>query len=347
MTERAHPTPWRRWVSLLITALVITHLTLALAVWVMFRFLADRWWPATVLLFMPRWIYLLPFALTVPAALLVRPRLLAPLAATALIILVPLMGLRLTLPRAHAAHPAPGVLRIMTYNIGGGRPEPARLTQLLEELDPHIAALQECNQALDQAALRARGWHVHVWNSQCLVSRYPLRKADPRDPTDIWRRGGSGAIIRYQIDTPAGPIDLLNLHLETVREGLSALLDHGAAGISELRQNIRERALESRLARTWAERAEAPLLVVGDFNMPTDSAIYRHYWSSFTNVFSQVGAGRGESKFTSLFGIRIDHLLVSPRWPGWQLLDCWVETDRHIGHDHRPVIAELRPPPHR
>jgi vancomycin resistance protein VanJ len=344
VTESAHPTPLRRAASLLTTALVIGHLALALAVWFLFRFLADRWWPATVLLFMPRWIYLLPLALTLPAALLFRRRQLALIAVTILILLVPVMGVRLSLPHTHPAHPAPGVLRVMTYNIGGGRPEPARLTQLLDELDPHVAMLQECTGALDQAALIARGWNVHVFHSQCLVSRYPLRKADPRDPTDVWRRGGSGAIIRYQIETPAGPIDLLNLHLETVREGLSALFDHGAAGIIELRQNIRQRAYESRLARAWAERAEAPLIIAGDFNMPIDSAIYRHYWSSFTNVFSEVGAGRGESKFTVLFGIRIDHLLVSRS--GWQLLDCWVEKERHIGHDHRPVIAELRPPPH-
>ena len=100
-------------------------------------------------------------------------------------------------------------------------------------------------------------------------------------------------MIRYEIETPRGTIDVLNVHLETVREGLEGLR-HG--DVAEMRANIAERTWESQLARGWADRATAPLLVGGDFNMPVESEIYRTYWSGFENAFSAAGLGYGASR---------------------------------------------------
>ena len=241
----------------------------------------------------------------------------------------------------------------MTYNIGGGEVDPARLEAVIDQLDAHVVALQECKKVLDEPRLRQKGWYVHTWLTQCLLSRYPVRAVDARDPHDLWKLHGSGAIIRYEIETPAGVIDLVNVHLATVRRGLlllgyESLLGDSDAGVGFLEANLQLRDHESELARGWSEHARGPLIVAGDFNLPAQSAIFRRHWSSLTDVFEAVGLGWGDSKWTSWYGARIDHVLVGP---GWECLDTWVEQKRHIGLDHRPVLAELRlvgpaaPPP--
>src|SRR5690349_12382789 len=54
----------------------------------------DVWWPATVLLFAPRWIVLVPLVPLVVAALVLRRGRL-PVLLSAVVALVPVMGLRL------------------------------------------------------------------------------------------------------------------------------------------------------------------------------------------------------------------------------------------------------------
>jgi endonuclease/exonuclease/phosphatase (EEP) superfamily protein YafD len=108
-------------------------------------------------------------------------------------------------------------------------------------------------------------------------------------------------------------------------------------GVPELKANIRQREFESSIGRDWTTRATGPLVITGDFNMPIESAIYRRYWSSFTNAFSEAGLGFGDSKETSWHGIRIDHVLLGS---DWQCLGAFVGP--HLGGDHRPMVADLR-----
>jgi endonuclease/exonuclease/phosphatase (EEP) superfamily protein YafD len=82
------------------------------------------------------------------------------------------------------------------------------------------------------------------------------------------------------------------------------------------------------------------LILAGDFNMPTESAIYRTFWAAYANAFSDAGWGFGYTEWPGMrrlpFGIRIDHILAGP---GWHPLRCWVGPN--IGSDHLPLIAEL------
>src|SRR5205085_9513465 len=83
---------WRvpMWVSMACPALLIVY-------WFLLRSLGDRWWPATVLLLAPRWPLALP--LLCVAALVIRNRCwngLPPLAAAAVVLLFPILGVRLS-----------------------------------------------------------------------------------------------------------------------------------------------------------------------------------------------------------------------------------------------------------
>jgi hypothetical protein len=64
-----------------------------LGVWMFLAFGGDRWWPATLLLFGPRWLCGLPLLALVPLAVWVRRRMILPLLAAAVLLVGPIMGL--------------------------------------------------------------------------------------------------------------------------------------------------------------------------------------------------------------------------------------------------------------
>jgi endonuclease/exonuclease/phosphatase (EEP) superfamily protein YafD len=75
---------------------------------------------------------------------------------------------------------------------------------------------------------------------------------------------------------------------------------------------------------------------VGDFNLPVDSSIYGQVWNHYHDAFSQGGWGWGYTKWTSWYGIRIDHILYEK---AWACTKCWVGPN--IGSDHLPLVADL------
>jgi vancomycin resistance protein VanJ len=320
-----------------------------LGVAVLLQVWADTWWVATVILFAPRWIWALPLALLVPAALLLHRRLFLPLGATALLAVSPVMGFELPSLSSLVEDGEHRDIRVVTYNIGGGGIKLAELIDLLEELKADVAVFQECETIVVTAQLEAKGWYADMKWGSCIASRYPIRKVDARDPKDVWEMNGSGMISRYEIEALGRVVHVVNVHLETVRDGLEEVMRRAWRGAPALEANMHQRAFESGLARAWAARAEGsatvepgsaslvPLLVMGDFNMPVESAIYRRFWSSFTNAFSEVGFGFGRTKETKWHGIRIDHVLLGP---GWICQRAWVGPG--LGGDHRPMVVDLR-----
>lgn len=305
---------------------------------------ADTWWVATLILFGPRWIWAAPLPLLVPPALFLRRRLLVPLGAAALVVVFPVMGFELPALSTLVEDEQPRDLRVMTYNIGVGAITAKMVMELLEDISPDIAVFQECETVMDLPLFRSKHWNADMTLGSCVASRYPIRKVDARDPRDVWEMNGSGMIVRYEIETPGRVVHVVNVHLETVREALSEAMHRAWKAAPALEANIEQRAFESGLARGWAARAEGlgsgsvvPLLVMGDFNMPVESAIYRRFWSSYTNAFSEVGFGFGATKETSWHGIRIDHVLLGP---GWDCKRAWV--GRGLGGDHRPMLVDLR-----
>ncbi len=318
--------------------LVWLYALAVIAVALLIQRLSDDWWPATLLLFAPRWIWALPLLVLVPAALWRRPRLLWVLAPITGVLLVGVSGLVLPTPAKLRAAEVQPELRVLTYNIGGGEVEPGRIAPWLESLAPDVAVFQECTDAIEpvKAALTQAGWKVELQDGSCMVSRHPIRKVEVRDPKEIWKMGGSGVIVRYEVVTPRRVVTVINVHLETVRQGLNAVMQRGLGGASEMESNIDQRDIESVLASAFANQTSGPLIVAGDFNMPVESAIYRTHWHEFTNAFSCAGWGFGATKATRWHGIRIDHVLLGP---GWSCAGAQIGAD--LGLDHRPMVVDL------
>ncbi|XXX72113.1 endonuclease/exonuclease/phosphatase family protein [Sorangium sp. So ce134] len=370
--RRPPPPRWRRLRAAVLAAAVLYLLVVA-AVWLALPVLGDRWWPATLFLFGPRRVIALPLVVIVPAALLLQRRALIPAALASAIVVGPILGYCLSL-RALTGGSGRGDLRVASFNTGSRAVSMERLKGFVAESRPDVLALQEC--AIPEPELTAAfpAWSVHVDRGMCLVSRYPLLKAESRDRRDVWRAGGHGAILRYAIalpdraahgapagspapaatapDAPGAPdapqpsaqaapgaraFSLLNLHLETPREAIEALMHGLWKQAAEHDRVIALRAWESELARQWADDAPYPAVIVGDLNMPVDSAIYRRFWAGFENAFSRAGLGFGATKRTRWFGIRIDHVLAGP---GWTTERAWIGPD--LGSDHLPILADLR-----
>ena len=307
--------------------------------------LGDRWWFATVLLFSGRWIFLVPLALLLPVAILVRRRLVWALVLAGLVVAGPVMG-------AHVGwrtllHTPKGLpFRVVSLNADGGAGLALDLPIVLAAWEPDVVALQECGPELAQAVRAVAGWHHHSANGLCFLSRYPIRDSSVMDRTALEALrnsamggiGGSGDVVRYLIATPSGDVQVTNLHLETPRKGLEGL---DAFDIDRLRENTRLRDIESDLARRWVDQGVAkrpvPVVVAGDFNTPVESRIFQAHWSEgLQDAFSRVGRGLGMTKYNGWIRVRIDHVLAGPQW---YVRRTGIGYD--LESDHRPLIVDL------
>ncbi len=289
--------------SLPVRALAVAvcgYFAVSLILWMLLWNWGDRWWPATVLLFSGRWIFLTPLVLLLPAAIVLRRSLVAPLIVAAAVIVGPVMGFHLGLarflPRAAGEH-----LRVVSLNADEGSGIASQLPILLAAWEPDIVAIQECGATLAEATRLVPDWYHNDVNGTCLLSRYPISKVDVMDRSALERVkqdalagiGGAGYVARYTIATPQGDISFTNLHLETPRKGLETLRDN----IWRLRLNTHLRDVESDLARRSVDRGREPLLVAGDFNTPVESRIFQDHWGDLTDAFSTVGFGLGMTKY--------------------------------------------------
>src|SRR5206468_3052273 len=159
---------------------------------------------------------------------------------------------------------------------------------------------------------------------------------DEADPDNVWRRGDHGPIF-FEIDAPSGRFQLLNVHFTTIRGGLEALRDAWWRGVPRLVSNRHQAMLDAGAARAKIRHRTDRLLVAGYFNVPIESAIYAENWGDLSNAFSRCGRGLGHTKFTRLFGVRIDHVLMSAPWA---CSDARVLSSPY-GGDHAPLIVDL------
>lgn len=144
---------------------------------------------------------------------------------------------------------------------------------------------------------------------------------------------------------PAGDVDFCCVHLPSPRYGLAQVLDRrtllspSRSGLIDEEEDERRRQSEE--AAEVVAAISAPVILAGDFNLPTDSTIYRRSWSQYRNAFSMSGFGFGQTMRPEVrgwqFGIRIDHILTGP---DWRPRRCWVGPD--VGSDHLPLIADLQ-----
>jgi len=326
------PSRWRRALRLLAGMYVLA----VVGLWAWMTWDGDRGWAATLVLFGPRWLCALPLPLLATLAAIYERKLLPPLAIAGVVILFGMMGFNVGLPRSAGGH---RTLRIVTCNVEKQAIRPELLAKVIDDVQADVVALQEFFRGTP--LIWPADWHVVERHEFILASRFPIVERDSMArPGHPWELAGVG----YTLELSEGEVHVFNLHLESPRVGLEAVLsrrkgiDFGRTG--ELTRVIEQRALESERTARWIAEQGGPKLVVGDFNMPPGSVIFRRDWSGYDDAFSRAGFGLGFTKNSEKdgwsYGARIDHILVNSPW---RVLRAWVGNN--VGSDHLPLVAEV------
>ena len=325
-------TRWLTWISL-------GYLGITLITWLALRVASESVLPVTAYLYGPRWVLLVPALVLAILAIMKRRALLVPIAVGALIVLGPIMGLRLGAGDASVASADAARLRAVTINAGGLGLSTFGLAVLMREENPDIVAIQECSEVVAEYVRELNDWYTHETPGMCLISRYPIARAEVMDRKVFERvqetgRGGSSQAVRYQLAGPRGLIYVANIHLETARKGLGGLLSLDTRAVAENRM-LRE--IESQQIFAWLRPFAERLIVLGDFNMPVESEFYRAAWAGYRNAFDEVGRGYGMTRNTRWIRARIDHVLTGDEWAPVR-----ARVGPDVGSDHLPMIADLR-----
>lgn len=302
------------------------------------RLTGDTWW-ATALAYLPRWPLAGPLVVLLPCLLVRRYRRLtaAGLVVAGVLLLVPIGGFEL--PGLSYRPGSERDLRVITANVAGKSTAPEQVIALADDLEADIMVMQECLLPFPEPP--PSGWHIHKGYQLCVISRHPIIAIDSRSPKEFWAVGGSGLMDRYDIDTPFGLVNVVNLHLETTRDALEALIADRWGGRDAARANLALRAREAKTAHEFSGRGQGLLIVAGDFNTVQESALFRRYWGHLQDAFDEVGVGFGNTKYTRWHGVRIDHVLLDPAWIPRRAF----VLDRPLGKDHHPLVVDLVAPP--
>ena len=334
-----------RWVK----RLSWVNLIVVIAVTVLVKFLSEEWWVTTPVVYLPRSVFLIPSVALLALACVRSWRAVAINLVAAVVVAGPLMNFQYPFGgEAVAAGHKERTLRIVSCNVQRFRPDFASVLEEIGRMNPHVIALQDADATSRLLRQYLQDWHVASEGEFLVASKYPVRFIGKCQPEAFQRT----SVARFEIDTPAGKILLYDLHQMTPRRALTALRPDSIiteTGRGELETFLGQLADEAHETREFVEstRDRTPALIVGDFNMPCDSSLYRMSWSGLTNAFNTVGTGYGytfpcQRQFqwpSGLPWMRIDHVLASDHW---RIRRCWVGSSN--GSDHRPIAAvvELR-----
>lgn len=325
---------WRRRAAVVVFWCAWAYLLGILLVWMLLAWTADRWWLGTLILFCPRWLWALPLGVLAPAVAWLRPGLLGLLGVSLVLVVGPLMGFTIPWGTLLAGSSQSKNLRILTCNTHLQQLRPEKLAQLVQETQPDVAVLQELSPGDEAEVFTGPGWHWRREGELFLASRFPVRRVVA--PTDPVLLESPNIVRRYELEGPQGSIHFFNVHLASPRMALEAMIERAWRGLPALNANVNLRDQQAQALRLWARQIPGPLLLAGDFNAPTESAIYQNHLSDYTNAFSAAGWSWGYTHYTRRTAVRIDHILAGP---GWRFRSCWVGPN--VGSSHRPLLADV------
>jgi len=233
--------------------------------------------------------------------------------------------------------PTPGVphYRFVTYNVHFPEARDGKTLDAVRRTNGDVICLQETNLAWSEAL------------SSALADEYPFMLFKPLEGAD-----GLGVLSRFpladlgllprpegwhpawyvMVETPAGPVQLLNVHLRAAfdAEGdpASSFFGTGADHLDEIRSFTK--VLDS----------GAPRIVLGDFNEGVDGDAVRHLENGpYRNALPLYHPGQPTWRGSSVAGaleMTVDHILFD----GWfEPLNAYI-LDRG-NSDHLPVVAHL------
>jgi endonuclease/exonuclease/phosphatase family metal-dependent hydrolase len=337
-----------KWVRGTMAAIATLYPIALLAVAASLVFIGERWWVAGVTLYLPRifWGAPLPF---IVLGLLATGQygLLWTQVVSALLVLFPLMGLAVRLPRFG---PSSASIRVLSYNVNSSYGGADNVAQEIDRYSPDIVLLQEAwtsEGTIDH--LRARYATVNVSSQFVIATRYPVLSTNEPTMIDYRGRARSPRFVQQVLDTPLGRVAVYNVHPLSPRQAFYTLRGNGlsreipsgrflsSANAAAFLENAGLRDLQVETAARQASRESIPVIIAGDTNLPGLSNVFHRWLSDYQDGFPHAGTGFGYT-FPSnhVPWMRIDRILATR-----ELAFVRFQVGRSRASDHLCVVADL------
>jgi endonuclease/exonuclease/phosphatase (EEP) superfamily protein YafD len=308
------------------------------------RFVGERFWVTTILLYLPRIGFALPLPFVVGAYLVTGEKLraLVVFVVATLLVTLPLMGYQ----PSGRSESAPGAIRLMSWNTYFGRIDNDAILRLIVEQKPDVF-LGQATAHRTRELLRAQlpGYAFDGTEEFFICSRWPI--TDKLVPPDLAEDPAHRAqFVRWTVETPGGPVDFFSMHPRSPRTGLERFRGMGmrtrliqgdlAEDPEPINTNtlLRQRQVEAVMAEVG--RSKHPVVVAGDTNLPTLSSLYHRTLGRLNDGFDAAGHGLGYTFPAKRPWMRIDRILTDDRF---RFLS--FTTGTVVASDHHYVVAEL------
>lgn len=222
-------------------------------------------------------------------------------------------------------------LSVMSVNLGGRVENIALIKEQIVNEQLVLIAFQETPKS-EATKIVPQGWDIHCIGQMCLASAYKLKYLNSQSRRILGGWGQLGLLYELQINEQK--IYVMNLHLETPRKGYEDF-QLSKLNFEAIFKNTEQRYIESSIISSWLEN-KAPVIILGDFNMPVESSIYRENFSHYNNAFNEAGFGFGFTKHIRMLSVRIDHILTDE---SFSVIEAKVGND--VGSDHSPILATI------
>ena len=233
-------------------------------------------------------------------------------------------------------------IRIMTYNINGGRNVKTLMQNITDE-SPSVILFQESSpEFLRDFRTSFPTWNVIASDDLMIASVYGIsdfeRFSLPKLSNDEWKRP---AYVRAVLNDGISKFAVYNTHLSTPREALNSIRHLEPDFYDLIKLNIRDRENQAARLAQAVSKEELPFILGGDFNAPEKSIMISPLFKiGLKNTFSERGLGFGYTKGHDIqLGIsfaRIDHIFISTKWS-----TVLSKTGSSLGSDHRPMLADV------
>ena len=282
------------------------------------------------MLFVPRW---WPILLLLPTIIInARLALVQWKKITLTFIVITFFYLDFQLPNNYfSAKPVGHTLNIMSVNLGGKVKWPKLIKNQIMNEQLVIVAFQETPK-IEAQKIVPEGWDLHCIGQMCLASAYKIEYINTQSRKIL---GGWGQLgLLYQLQINERKINVMNLHLETPRKGFEDF-QLSKLNFEAIFKNTEQRYIEASIISSWV-KDKAPLIILGDFNMPVESSIYREKFGHYNNAFNEAGFGFGFTKHIRMLSVRIDHILTDENF---SIVEAKIGND--VGSDHSPILANI------
>ena len=317
--------------SLAKTMLIIFYLCSLTILMIQFgKYLIDLSFVEDFILFIPRWFVFCPLFCSLLLCIPLKKYHIIAISVLTLLLLTFYISFHIPFPSSNNAS-LKSQIRVMSLNLNGSAFDAKKLNLQIKYNQPDVMVFQEAPPQKLKNSL-SNDWLLNCQKSLCVASKEKSEMIDfrTRRMFDGW--GTFAALFKVKIAD--NPIYILNMHLETPRKAYETL-QYGKFNIKLMKNIYGQRYLEASLSKSLIVNNQ-PLIIAGDFNMPSDSFIYQETFREFKNAFNEKGFGLGSTKQSKLIRTKIDHILVNKKF---DVVNAWV--DINIGSDHRPIFSDI------